>query len=247
MTVTGLTASITGLQANTSYWIGVVARNSAGSSGFSGTLATQTLAATNTTVDANAGSDKTVASAGTVTIGGTDTVTNGVGSTTIAWTRVSGVGGSLSSTSVASPVFTAPTLSVGAANRTIVWRKTVTNNGVSDTDDVTITVTAPSNTPSNFSYTDSSIFKSSNGFVAIDSDATLPAAWFSDGTDRTIYVFVGSTSMTLLIDDVTTDVLKSSIKANMNISLSGTGVNGLSVAGPWTGSVSGTRYRYLKD
>ena len=67
-----------------------------------------------TTVTARAGSNVSVQSGGSVGIGGTDTITNPVGSTTIAWTRQSGTGGSLSSTSVASPTFNAPTVTSGA-------------------------------------------------------------------------------------------------------------------------------------
>ena len=54
--------------------------------------------------------------------------------------RVSGTGGSLNNSNIAAPTFTAPTVT---ANRSIVYRLTATNNGVSDTDDVTISVTAP--------------------------------------------------------------------------------------------------------
>ena len=107
----------------------------------------QWAAAAATRVTAVAGSDVEVASGGSVAIGGTDTITNGAGATTIAWSRVSGTGGSLSSTGAASPTFAAPTLASGDPNRVIVWRKTVTNNGVTDTDDVEITVTAPDATP----------------------------------------------------------------------------------------------------
>ena len=107
---------------------------------------TVTAPSATTTVVANAGVDRSVASGGTTVIGGADNIVNGVGATTVAWTRVSGSGGSLSSTTAASPTFTAPTLSSGASNRIITWRKTVTNNGVSDTDDVAITVTAPPTT-----------------------------------------------------------------------------------------------------
>ena len=96
-----------------------------------------------TTVAANAGNDKTVASGGKVTLGGAILVTNGVGATTYAWTRVSGAGGALSAANVAQPDFTAPVLAPGAADREIVWRITATNNGVSATDDVTVTVEAP--------------------------------------------------------------------------------------------------------
>ena len=92
-----------------------------------------------TRVTANAGPDVSVESGGTAQIGGTDTITNSIGSTTYIWTRRSGTGGRLSSGSTTSqPTFTAPTVS---SNRNIVWRKTTTNNGVSNTDDVTITVT----------------------------------------------------------------------------------------------------------
>ena len=100
------------------------------------------VAALVTTVAANAGNDQNIESGGSTQIGGADTVTNGQGATVISWTRVSGTGGSLSSTSIAQPVFNAPTVNVA---RTIVWRKTVTNNGVADTDDVSITVDAPAN------------------------------------------------------------------------------------------------------
>ena len=104
-----------------------------------------------TTVTANAGADKTVASGGTTTIGGADTVENGSGANSISWSVVSGttvtIGTLLSSTTAASPTFTAPTITAGGADLTIVLRKTVTNNGISDPDDVTITVTAPAALP----------------------------------------------------------------------------------------------------
>ena len=104
-----------------------------------------------TTVTANAGSNKTVASGGSTTIGGSDTVENGVGATSIVWSVVSGttetIGNLLSSTTAESPTFTAPTIAPGGANLSIVLRKTVTNNGESDPDDVTITVTAPAQLP----------------------------------------------------------------------------------------------------
>ena len=48
-------------------------------------------------VTADAGSNKSVASAGSVRLDGSATVQNGAGSTTYAWSRVSGTGGSLSS------------------------------------------------------------------------------------------------------------------------------------------------------
>ena len=63
-----------------------------------------------------------------------------MGATTYSWARVSGTGGSLNNSNAQSPTFTAPTVT---SDRTIVYRITATNNGVSDTDDVTITVQAP--------------------------------------------------------------------------------------------------------
>ena len=100
-----------------------------------------------TTITASAGSDKTVASGGIVTLDGSASVENGVGNTTYAWTRISGTGGTLSSSTVAKPRFTAPTLSPGAANRTIVYELKATNNSVTSAGDrVTITVRAPAAT-----------------------------------------------------------------------------------------------------
>ena len=93
-----------------------------------------------TTVSADAGANQTVDSDGSVTLDGSGSVTNGQGTTSYAWSKVSGTGGSLSSSSIARPTFDAPTVT---ADSTIVYRLTVTNNGVSDTDDVTITVEAP--------------------------------------------------------------------------------------------------------
>ena len=159
VTSSGPSVTISNLSPGTSYWIDVRAENSAGNSSYSGNLATSTTGTapidpptTSTTVSANAGSNVSVRSGGSVSIGGSDTVTNGRGSTTIAWTKRSGTGSSLSSTSAASPTFNAPTVS---SQRTIIWRKTVTNNGVSDTDDVTVTVTTSTTTPTITTDTDS--------------------------------------------------------------------------------------------
>ena len=129
--------TITGLDEDTDYWIDVRAENSEGDSDYSGDLATSTLAGTGTTVSANAGSDVSVESGGSVGIGGVDTITNPVGTTTYSWATLNLAGGSLSSTTVQQPIFNAPTVT---SDRSIVWSKTTTNNGVSDTDDVTITV-----------------------------------------------------------------------------------------------------------
>ena len=80
-------------------------------------------------------------------IGADFTVTNGVGVTTYQWARTSGTSGTLSSSSIQRPNFTAPTLNRGASNVTIVFTVTATNNGVSDSYTVTITVVAPAALP----------------------------------------------------------------------------------------------------
>ena len=161
-TSTGPSITITGLTRDTDYWVDVRAENSVGNSAYSGNLATSTTASgvvsSGTAVVANAGSDVSVRSGGNVSIGGSDTITNPSGTTTYRWVRQSGTGGRLSSTTVASPTFTAPTVTSG---RNIVWRKTTTNNGVSDTDDVTVAVTVSGAAGVSFdvSYTDSSVTK----------------------------------------------------------------------------------------
>ena len=94
-----------------------------------------------TTVTADAGANRTVASEGSVQLLGSASVVNGVGATVYSWARVSGLtGGALDDDSIAQPTYTAPAITV---DDSVIYRLTVTNNGVSDTDDVTIAVTAP--------------------------------------------------------------------------------------------------------
>lgn len=91
-----------------------------------------------TTVTAKAGEDVAVASGGTVQVGDDDEIANTDGSATvIAWTRVSGTGGTLDDATLARPTFTAPTVT---EETEIVWRKTVTHGDASHSDDVTVTV-----------------------------------------------------------------------------------------------------------
>ena len=132
-----------------------------------------------TSVTANAGRDRTIDHGTRTTLGGDDVISNGSGSTTYSWRRVSGTGGSLSSTRVRNPVFTAPTLSSG--RRTIVWRKTTTNNGVSDTDDVRITVVwrsgivSPSTTVDADAGTDRTINSGASITLGADDDIRNPS------------------------------------------------------------------------
>ena len=88
-----------------------------------------------------------MASAGAVVLAGSAVVVDGVGNTSYAWARLSGIGGSLNASNVRQPTFSAPVLMAGDPNRSIVYRLTATNNGVSDTDTVSITVEAPGSPP----------------------------------------------------------------------------------------------------
>lgn len=98
---------------------------------------------------ANAGPNQTVQSAASVTLNGTGSFT-GQGQNepdqtlNYAWTQTGGPNVNLSSTSAASPVFTAPTLAAGDADLALTFSLIVTDNlGLSSTaDSVTITVVA---------------------------------------------------------------------------------------------------------
>ena len=110
-----------------------------------------------TTVRASAGSDVTInddTDPNTYTLRGSATVANAVGATAYQWTFVggatqSGYTASLGNPRVAQPILTLPNLP-DATTRTWTLRLTATNNGVSDSDDVVITLadTTPAPTPS---------------------------------------------------------------------------------------------------
>ena len=96
--------------------------------------------------DAYAGTDQVVDSGSEVRLRG-DLSTDDDGTiASYAWTRTGGSGGTvnLRNASTAQPAFTANTLAAGAADVTHVFTLTVTNDdGVTGTDTVMITVTAP--------------------------------------------------------------------------------------------------------
>lgn len=94
---------------------------------------------TNVAPTANAGTDQSVAGGATVTLNGTGSSDSDGTIASYAWRQISGTAVTLSSTSVASPTFTAPNTS-----GTLVFGLTVTDNsGASSTEDtVTIIVTA---------------------------------------------------------------------------------------------------------
>ena len=95
---------------------------------------------------ASAGSDLTPAEGATVTLDATGSSDEDGDSMTYAWSQDSGTTMSLSSTTSATPTFTAPE---ATANYQLVFTVTVSDgNGASDTDSVTITVSADNDAPS---------------------------------------------------------------------------------------------------
>ena len=145
-----------------------------------------------TTVVASTGADTSIDSGTVLRLNGSAVVTNGVGATTYSWSRISGVGGAISSLTTASPSFVL-TLSAGTANRIIIWELTATNNGVSGTSRITITVVAPASTTRfDISATDSAVTKSTIIFASF-SNQDIPGAFMADGNDtRLNYIAVGS-------------------------------------------------------
>lgn len=110
---------------------------------YSGTdTVTITVGSSNQAPNANAGADQSVLTGATVTLNGTGSSDPEGGALTYGWTQLSGTGVTLSDPAAAGPTFTAPDEA-----GTLVFRLTVTDGyQASDTDTVTITVSAPSET-----------------------------------------------------------------------------------------------------
>ncbi|MEE3361532.1 MAG: Ig-like domain-containing protein [Pseudomonadota bacterium] len=102
-------------------------------------------APTNIAPVANAGTDLVVASGASVTLTGSG-VDQDNDPLTLAWSQLSGTTVSLSSTTAASPTFTAPTLAVNGADEVLEFQLIV-NDGTVDSapDTVLVTVVAPTN------------------------------------------------------------------------------------------------------
>ena len=96
-----------------------------------------------TSIVVGAGPDRTLQSGQSLTLAASTAIMDAFGPTTYTWSRLSGVGGSLSDPNILRPVFTAP---IVTSDRTITLRLTVTNNEISNSDDVVITVTTSTTT-----------------------------------------------------------------------------------------------------
>ena len=145
---------------------------------------------------ADAGADASVASAATVNLDGSGSTANNAGQTlTYTWTQSSGTSVSLTGSTTATPSFTAPTLVPGAANSTLVF-SLVVNDGIANSaaDTVSITVTAPPNTPATADAgadanvaSAASVSLSGAGSNANDAGQSLTYAWTqSSGTTVTL-------------------------------------------------------------
>ncbi len=145
--------------------------------------------ATNTPPTASAGSNQTVNSGASVSMNGSASASNDSGQTlSYSWSQSSGPAVGLSGASTATPSFTAPTLTPGAPNATLVFQLTVNDGAQTDTDTVTITVTPPPNTPPTASAgsdqtvgSGDAVSLDGSGSSANDGGQTLTYAWNQTG------------------------------------------------------------------
>ncbi|MDE2663884.1 MAG: Ig-like domain-containing protein [Gemmatimonadota bacterium] len=93
---------------------------------------------------AAAGADQTVDEGATVTLNGSGSSDPDGDGVTYSWEQTAGTTVTLSSTTAASPTFTAPDVK---ANTTLTFRLTVSDGSLSDTDDVTVTVRQVNSAP----------------------------------------------------------------------------------------------------
>jgi hypothetical protein len=112
------------------------------------TVAVTVTAPANTPPTALAGADQTAASGAAVTLDGSASSANDAEQgLSYQWSQTGGPGVALSGAATASPAFTAPVLAVGAADVVLTFTLAVSDGTANATDAVTVTVTAPANTP----------------------------------------------------------------------------------------------------
>ena len=90
-----------------------------------------------------AGNDQTVAAGASVTLNASASYDADGQSITYSWTQTSGIDVSLSSTTSATPTFTAPNRNSGDPNHTLVFFVTVSDGALASSDSISVTVIAP--------------------------------------------------------------------------------------------------------
>ncbi len=191
-------ATFTGLAANTTYAVSVVATGNTANYENSAAATLSQATAANSAPTANAGADTTVAEGASVTLDGTGSSDPDAGTTlTYSWARKSGETNNavtLTNANTASASFTAP--NDIAANVTLTFVLTVSDGTLSATDEVVITVTG-NNAAATFSgdltgaVTEDAIQTTATGTVTVtDSDGanTVQAQSNVEGTYGTLSI-----------------------------------------------------------
>ena len=196
---TSTSTMIASLQAGTSYQVQVRASNAAGDGAWSdsGTGETTTVAVNNAPV-ADAGADQTAEEGAGVTLDGTGSSDADSDTLTYAWSQTSGTTVTLSSTTAASPTFTAPEL---LAYEDLVFSLTV-NDGTVDSaaDTVTVTVTADNDPPTVDAGADQSVAEGAavtlTGSGTDPEGQSLTYAWAQTDTTGTTVTLTNANTAT---------------------------------------------------
>ncbi|MDO8413144.1 MAG: PKD domain-containing protein [Gallionellaceae bacterium] len=145
--------------------------------------------------NANAGMDQSVNEVQTVTLDGTASNDPDGDTLSYAWVQVGGTAVALSGASTSQPSFTSPTVAVGG--ETLTFELTVTANGLSDVDQVSIAVVNVNHTPVADAGIDLSIAEGSP--VALDGTNS-----FDIDSDSITYAWVQESGPTVTITGANT-------------------------------------------